>query len=111
MKKRTLSIILILCMMLTMLPVTALAASDTSCDGGESCKHEAAIGNTHYDTLSEAIEAAKSGEEVDLLKDVDVSTTGLQIGSDITLDLNGHAIKAASTENGKIKIKRFGISF
>ena len=58
MKKRTLSIILILCMMLTMLPVTALAASDTSCDGGESCKHEAAIGNTHYDTLSEAIEAA-----------------------------------------------------
>ena len=104
MKKRTLSIILILCMMLTMLPVTALAASDTSCDGGESCKHEAAIGNTHYDTLSEAIEAAKSGEEVDLLKDVDVSTTGLQIGSDITLDLNGHAIKAASTENGKIKI-------
>ena len=90
MKKRTLSIILILCMMLTMLPVTALAASDTSCDGGESCKHEAAIGNTHYDTLSEAIEAAQAGETVLLLKDVqEKENITVEADKNLTLDLNG----------------------
>ena len=102
MKKRTLSIILILCMMLTMLPVTALAASDTSCDGGESCKHEAAIGNTHYDTLSEAIEAAQAGETVLLLKDVqEKENITVEADKNLTLDLNGKTI----TETAAMQVK------
>ena len=65
--KKLLSILLALCMVVSLLPATALAASATECPGGESCTHEAAIGTTHYDTLKEAMNAATIGSTVQLL--------------------------------------------
>ena len=52
----------------------------------------AAIGNTGYKTLAEAIAAAQNGETVTLLKDVTTNVT-IPAGKTITLDLNGKNIK------------------
>ena len=50
------SILLTLALVLTLLPVSALA-NGVECTDGNSCtKHVAAIGSTHYDTLAEAVE-------------------------------------------------------
>ena len=59
MKKRFLSILMALCLTLTLLPTAAFAEGDTgvACDGGAKCDHEAALDGKHYDTLSEAVEA------------------------------------------------------
>lgn len=108
--RKAASILLTLCMLLTMLPVSALAAASQDCSGGDSCMHEAAIGTTHYDTIGEAIDAANgmSGSDtitVTLLKNATMTggrTNGYyttkDIARDITLDLGGHTLEYA--ENG-----------
>lgn len=108
--RKAASILLTLCMLLTMLPVSALAAASQDCSGGDSCMHEAAIGTTHYDTIGEAIDAANgmSGSDtitVTLLKNAAMTggrTNGYyttkDITRDITLDLGGHTLEYA--ENG-----------
>ena len=40
-------LLLALCMVLTLTPVTVFAASSDTCPGGSTCAHEAAIGNVH----------------------------------------------------------------
>ena len=52
--------------------------------------HEAKIGNLGYETLSEAVAAAKAGDTVTVLKDIDLNEN-LIIGADadVVLDLNG----------------------
>ena len=45
MKKKMLSMLMALAMILSLLPVTALAADGTACAGGEDCTHVAAIGD------------------------------------------------------------------
>ena len=70
MKKRLLASLMCLCLLVGLLPATALAAGVTDCPNGEACNHEAAIEGTHYDTLKEAMGAAKNGETVDLLRNV-----------------------------------------
>lgn len=52
---------------------------------------DAAIGSTQYPTLEKAIEAAKDGQTVKLLNDVDLSGN-IVINKNITLDLNGKKI-------------------
>ena len=66
----------------------------------------AKIGTVEYATLAEAIAAAKDGETVTLIDDLDISTTGLTVAATktVTLDLNGHALKAANTNTGNIKV-------
>ena len=66
----------------------------------------AKIGTVEYATLAEAIAAAKDGDTVTLLDDLDISTTGLTVAATktVTLDLNGHALKAANTNTGNIKV-------
>ena len=66
MKKKLTAMLLILSMVCTFLPVSAMAAEATP---------EAAIGDVQYNTLQEAIDAAKDGETVTLLKDITVSNT------------------------------------
>ena len=39
---------------LTIAPTFALAET---CDGGDACDHVAAIGEEHYDTLNDAVDA------------------------------------------------------
>ena len=108
--RKAASILLTLCMLLTMLPVSALAAASQDCSGGDSCMHEAAIGTTHYDTIGEAIDAANktSGSgtiTVKLLKDATLKG-GEQSGhykikrilKNITLDLGDNTL--TYSENG-----------
>ena len=66
----------------------------------------AKIGDTEYPTLAAAVAAAKGDETVTLLKDTDISETGLTIAASksITLDLSGHSLKAANTNAGNIKV-------
>ena len=68
--KKLLSLLLALCMVVSLLPATALAASVAECPGGDSCDHEAAIGETHYDTLKNAMGSVQTGQTITLLKDV-----------------------------------------
>ena len=63
----------------------------------------AAIGDTKYPTLADAIDAAEAGGTVTLLKDV----TGMAVipsGKTVTIDLSGHTITRTVTsgENNKI---------
>ena len=77
MKKRFLSIMMALCLALSLLPATALAAEDTGveCEQGDSCTtHTAAIGSVHYTSLADAISAAGELETVKLLKDVELTS-------------------------------------
>ena len=66
----------------------------------------AKIGTVEYVTLAEAIAAANDGETVTLIDDLDISTTGLTVAATktVTHDLNGHALKAANTNTGNIKV-------
>lgn len=67
-------------------------------------KVEAFIGATPYETLEAAIDAAKDGETVQLLKDITIDATGsttvsqgvINILSNITLDGNGKTITAGT---------------
>ena len=90
---------------MTFAPTKAWAVGGTNCEGEESCAHQAAIVvegvTTHYDTLTEALEAAKGGQTVTLLKDInnDVSADGYANGginyslkANTTLDGNGHTL-------------------
>lgn len=92
--------VLLICAMI----VSASAAAAENCPG--SCTHQAAIGTTHYDMLTEAIVAAEDGSTVTLLADVTASITADKA---ITLDLGGKALtgtvtlsKGGSVKNGKI---------
>lgn len=66
----------------------------------------AKIGSKNYKMLPEAVAAAVNGDTVTLVKDCDISTSGLVISASksITLDLGGKVIKATNTENGNILV-------
>ena len=79
-------------------------------NGGQATTYVAKIGETKYETLQEAITAAKSGATVTLLADthenVTISTRNL------TLDLNGHTLdggtvagKPALTVTNRVTVK------
>lgn len=83
---------------------TASAAPLENCPG--SCTHQAAIGTTHYDTLTEAMTSAESGSTVTLLADVAATITA---DKTVTLDLGGKTLTGNVTllaggtvKNGKI---------
>ena len=99
MKKKLCSILLALTMVLTLLPVSALAE-----DGAEKV---AKIGDTEYTTLQDAINAAgDAGSEttITLLTNVDLTNATIkQLGftkanSNIVLDLAGNTVTAADGE-------------
>lgn len=66
----------------------------------------ASVGSKQYGSLQAAIDAATAGQTVTLLKDLDLSATGLTIAKDkaVTLDLNGKTLKVANTNSGNIKV-------
>lgn len=98
MKKRLLSAFLAVMMVLTMAPVAFAAESSTAV---------AKIGDATYSTLADAVVNAKTGDTIVMMAATDISKTGLSIasGKDITLDLNGHEVKAANTQDGNIKVE------
>lgn len=73
------------------LVITVSAASAPNCPG--NCGHKAAIGAIHYDTLSEAVSAAKEGSTVTLLADTYI-TASVRIRTPLTLDLGGNTLTA-----------------
>ena len=88
-RKRLGSILLCMAMLMSFLSVTAEAASTDNCSG--ECNHVAAIGNTHYDTLVEAVEAAQNGDTVELLRTSEGS--GIKIDTSkksLVFDLRGN---------------------
>ena len=81
MKKKILAVFLSLCMAMSLLPVTALAAENDV----------AQVGDTTYTTLEKAFSAAQNGQEIKLLDDVQLEKW-ISVTKTVTLDLNGHDI-------------------
>ena len=92
-----------------MIPVAASADSTTDCLGGDTCTHAAAIGDTHYDTLQEAIDAVSTNENnhvIEVLRNLQPEDVGAEKqemrftkeGQSVTLELNQHEITTAYEE-------------
>ena len=106
MKRKLLATLLALCLIVGMIPV---AASATDCPGGDTCTHAAAIGDTHYDTLQEAIDAVSANENnhvIEVLRNLQPEDVGAEKqemrftkeGQSVTLELNQHEITTAYEE-------------
>ena len=102
MKRKFFAAFLSLCMVISLVPMTALAAEDvgtqepetgTSCEG-TNCNHVAAVGDLHYNTLQGAVDA-ETKQTIILLQDV-ILTDGVEVDKHTTIDLNGHSISASS---------------
>lgn len=78
--KRLICAVLTMCLVLGMFSCTLLA---------NAAENVAKIGDTEYETLQAAQDAAQSGATITLIGDVD---TYLKVQKDITLDLNGHTL-------------------
>lgn len=105
MRRKFLSVVLCVCMMLTMAPF-AFAADDsgdstnnnvsTGSGGGTVNQAVAQIDNTTYNTLSDAITAAENGKTITLLKNTSGEVV-IPTDKNITLDLNGNTITHTGT--------------
>lgn len=92
------SMLVCLAMLLSLLPVTALAAEGTECTESD-CAHVAAIGNTHYGTLADAFNAAIHGDTVKVLKDSNIDE-GIEISEgNVVLDLNGKTVSYVQSKS------------
>ena len=109
MKRKLLATLLALCLIVGMIPVAASANSMTDCPGGDTCTHAAAIGDTHYDTLQEAIDAVSANENnhvIEVLRNLQPEDVGAEKqemrftkeGQSVTLELNQHEITTAYEE-------------
>lgn len=83
----------------TRAPDEAASASEAASSADESASADpsdpmAAIGDTTYSTLSDAVKAAKPGDTITMRTDADLSGAGTLDISGVTLDLAGHTIKA-----------------
>jgi len=95
MKKRLLSMALVLCMILTLLPTSALAANTVTVND--------------YDSLKTALTSSASGTTVQLGGDISFPTSIVTANS-LTLDLNGHTLTFTGTDPEK-KGLMIGIRF
>ena len=101
MKRKFFAAFLSLCMVMSLVPMTALAAGTTDCTGGNNCTHAAAIGSTHYNTLSAAISAVTDGTETEIrLLDNITEAVTIPTNKNITLDLAGYTLKDNETAQG-----------
>ena len=86
MKRKLLSVLLMLCLAFSLLPTAALAEGE----------NVAKVGDTEYTTLQAAIDAASRKATVTLLADTRENVT---IGTPyVTLDLNGHTLNGSTGE-------------
>lgn len=91
MRRKFLSVVLCVCMMMTMAPFAFAAEGDKV----------AKVGSQEYTSLQEAVNAVGSdnGSTVTLLNDVALNST-LVLNNSLTLDLNGHKISNGSSLSG-----------
>lgn len=100
MKKRFLSILMALCLTLTLLPTAALA------DGGEGGEDEEILTQadqtvTTKEGLSNAISQAQNGDTITLGSSIELSST-LTIKVPITLDLAGYTLSASASASAGV---------
>ena len=93
--KKILATILALVMALGLCSVS-WAETTANCTD-EGCAHKAAIGTTHYDTLTAAVGAATAGQTIVLVADTAEDIT-VASGKDITIDLNGKTVKNVTSD-------------
>lgn len=103
MKKRILSILLMCCMVLTLLPVTAFAEDAAYTVGEDTSVSARALAGTAGTKLKadniDAYVASGLGSGVyTLAEDVTISGT-LRVTGEATVDLNGHVLRYAETAN------------
>ena len=100
MKKRLLSAFLAVMMVLTMAPMAFAAdnGDDAGSSGAASSTAVAKIGDVEYPTLQAAVDAAKSGQTVQLVADTKENVTISK--QTVVLDLNGYTLNGG-TEAGK----------
>ena len=86
-----------LCVLLTVfgLSVLSVSSSGTAKADGESA---AKIGETSYETLEAAIDAAKENDTIELLNDVSVDSQ-LVINKAVTLNLGGHTLTSNTAKS------------
>lgn len=89
MKRKLCSVLLALCMVLTLLPVSAMAEDRAPAEAEP--EYVAQIGNQGYATLAEAVEKANDGDTITLLSDTTVSTP-IVINKTLTLNLNNKIV-------------------
>lgn len=89
MKRKILVTLLAFCLIASLCVVGAAAAGEP-CDGVD-CDHEAAIGNVHYNTFEDAINAAVDGNTVTLLRNCEISGV-ITVDVGITIDLGGNTL-------------------
>lgn len=94
MKRKLCSVLLALCMVLTLLPVSALAEADESAPAEvPAASNVAKIGDQEYATLADAVDAVqtdKTETEIVLLKDYIGSGIKVVAGKNIVFNLNGN---------------------
>lgn len=95
MRRKFLSVVLCVCMMLTMAPFAFAEGSDDTTSSPATAV--AQIGDTEYPSLQAAIDAAASRKTIQLVADTKENVT---INKKLTLDLNGFTLNGG-TEAGK----------
>ena len=96
MRKKLLALLLCLCMVVSLVPVVASAAtSNVTLTNGSTV--------TGYNTLEDALAVAKAGMIVTLQNDITVGR--VVVPKNVTLDLNGHILTAdfAVVVNGRLR--------
>lgn len=102
---KLLASLLTLCMVLTVLPVSARAEVEDKgeeCKETDSCTHVASYGEKHFKTLQGAVTASEAdtnntGEHtVTVLKDVTDLSASVAIAKSVIIDLQNHRIAAPS---------------
>ena len=90
MKKSVLALILAVLMAVGLLTIGAAADDVGTVCTEKDCGHVAAIGDKHYKSLADAVEAAGSNETtIELLRNAGGDGVKVKSGSNITFDLNG----------------------
>ena len=106
MKKKVFLSLLTALLLVLWVPTIAFAADGTECTAGTSCKeHTAAIGNTHYDSLTDAIAAAKNGDTIVLLKSVTENNVSFTKSGNYTLNLNGNTLESTAVGSDIIALR------
>lgn len=106
MRRKFLSVVLCVCMMLTMAPFAFAVGDDTT---NSPAVAVAKIGDVAYPSLESAVDAATSGKTIQLVADTKENIT---INKNLTLDLNGFTLnggqvqsKPALTVTAKVTVK------
>ena len=69
------------------------------CPGGDNCAHAAAIGDTHYDTLQEAITAVSENGTITLIQNFTQNSALTVTDKTFTLDMAGKTITLGNIED------------